>query len=109
MGTGVKLRTRTRHHPGQRHANQAANPGQHRGFHQELIEDILAARAHRFADADFVRALRHHRQHDVHNHHAAHHHEDAHHAHRRRGDRAGQIVPRGNQSVGGDESKCRPS
>src|SRR5258708_5146030 len=46
-----------------------------------------------FADADFIRSLGHHGQHDVHNHHAAHHHEDGHDADGHGGQHARQLVP----------------
>ena len=77
MGTGVRLRTSTATIHAMPTPINPPVPGQHRRFHQVLVEDVAAARAQRFADADFVRALRDHRQHDVHDHDAAHHHEDA--------------------------------
>ncbi len=41
------------------------------GFGQKLPDDVAAARANRFAHADFARALRDRHQHDVHHAHAA--------------------------------------
>ena len=69
------LRTTMARHPGDDDADQAAAAGQQGGLHQELIEDVAAAGAQRFADADLVGSLGDHRQHDVHDHDAADHHE----------------------------------
>ena len=44
----------------------AARLGNKNGFSQELPQDVAAARADRFADADFLGPLGHANEHDVH-------------------------------------------
>src|SRR6202050_2159621 len=56
-GNGRKVSHRGGHHPGHHHSDQSARACQHGRFHQELVEDVLAARAHRLAAAGFVRPL----------------------------------------------------
>ncbi len=76
-----------------RHADKAADHGKHGGFDKELIQDILAARAERFANADFAGSFRDDGQHDVHDDDAADHQEHRNHGEGHAGDGAGQILP----------------
>jgi hypothetical protein len=50
----------------EQYADDAAGAGKHNGFGEELPGDVAAARAERFAYADFARALGHGHQHDIH-------------------------------------------
>ncbi len=65
------------------HAEQSAQQAEQDRLDEELPEDVGAARADRFADADLAGAFGHRHQHDVH-------HADAADEQRDRGDRAEQ-------------------
>src|SRR5215469_15506836 len=54
-------------------ADHAPNRGKHDSFERELQQDILSARADRFANPDFARPFGYGNQHDVHYAHARHH------------------------------------
>ena len=53
------------------HSEGAADCGHHHSFDQKLRQDVFAARAHGFANADLFRAFSHRDQHDVHDNDAA--------------------------------------
>ena len=79
---------------GDHDAQQAARSGERHGLDQKLPDDVAAARAERFADADFARALGDADQHDIH-------HADAAHQQAERGNRDGHQADQA-----GDRSNC---
>src|SRR6185369_10076752 len=58
------------------HTDESAPNGKHHGLDEKLHGDVLSFGAERAPDADLARALRHCRQHDVHDANAADHQRD---------------------------------
>ena len=75
IGTGVLAAIIIANNIRQGHADGPTNRGHDGGFGEELQQNVAAARAQRFAQADFARPLGHCRKHHVHDHHAADHQE----------------------------------
>ena len=73
-------------------AQQAAGAGERHGFHQELADDVAAARAHGLAHADFACALGDGDQHDVHDADTAHQQAQSRNRDGHQADEAGDVV-----------------
>ena len=104
-GNGKQVAHRYRQAPRYTHADQSACRRQRRRFHQVLVQNVAPARAQRFADADFVRSLRHHRQHDVHDDDPAHHHEHRNDAHRHGADGGRQPLPQADDGLRSEDAE----